>query len=127
MIGRRILVVVAVLMGLSALAASLSPPPRNPAPTPARSGPEAPDSLPLLETVSAERANQVVIARPGRRLRLEVSARRPTVVQLGQGGPIRTAQPTLPARFDLLAGATGGRDVIVVETRKVVARVEFRG
>jgi hypothetical protein len=120
-LGRRLLVLVAVLMGLTALAASVAPremrtrpdgavaPPGAPIPTPRPAEPEAAGRDPVMvageppvQPLDAAREDQVIEAEVGERVRIEVSADELSSVQIGQDGPIEPIDPAAPARFDLL-------------------------
>ena len=125
MYGRRLLILVAVVVGLSAVAASVAPreatvdrepaavSPDTAAPGEAelepRSAPEADvsevtdvPSEPPLSKLDAGARRQVVEVRSGQRARLSVSADELVSVQIGTDGPIESIDPDAPARFDLL-------------------------
>lgn len=120
MFGRRLLILVAVLMGLTALAASIAPPPdrtrerpapesrppraTEPAPTPSA----APETGVLSRRVDARRRHQPVrIEVPlDRTLRLTVVVGGPDSVALGDL-QIDAADPASPAMFELLADTPG--------------------
>ena len=125
-LGRRLLVLVVVLMGLTALAASVAPrdggfnrrvtsqaPAASPTAPPAGSGePEASAAPPgdagaipgepPVRVLDASGRRWLVDARVGERVRLEITADEPVTVQVGDDGPIRPVDPDAPARFDLL-------------------------
>ncbi len=129
MLGRRLLILVAVLMGLTALAALVAPresalersaratptpaPALTPAPTPAdpEAEPRREDDVegetdvpgePPLRRLEADGSGQVVDARVGQRVRLAISADETATVQIGTGGRIEAIDPDSPARYDLL-------------------------
>src|SRR5688500_94024 len=105
MLGRRFLILVAVLMGMAALAASVAP--RQPAterdrgeasPTPAAAG------SPTLATVDKEltTSDADVTVNEGDLVELTISGpERDSVMLLDR---MRSIDPTSPARFSLLAG-----------------------
>ena len=122
MLGRRLLVLAAVLLGLAAVTTSLAPRerlqssarPSGGAPQPeleprdAREGgsnvsastdiPSEPDVMELR----AQRSKQRVEVEADKRVRLSVSSTEPGSVQVGTDGPVETMDPVSPARFDLL-------------------------
>jgi hypothetical protein len=129
MLGRRLLVLVAVLIGLAALAASVAPreaaspedvgsaapPPVSPAPqeaSPAPGGgkgnPQGARTVadvpgePPVQRVDARRPVRAIEVRVGQRVRLEVFNSEVSSVQVGADGPIEPIDPDSPARFDLL-------------------------
>ena len=118
MLGRRLLVLVAVLIGLTALAASVAPrdlqprpegvaAPSSQAPLPAEPEAEGRDPVmvagePPVQPVDAARDDQVVEAEVGERIRIEVRGDELSSVQIGEDGPVEPIDPVAPARFDLL-------------------------
>jgi hypothetical protein len=128
------LILVAVLMGLTALAASVSPPPdttrRNgpttagsptaaqaPAPTPAEAGV-------LARTVDAGTLRQPVrihVAR-GATLELTVTVAAPDTVALGDLD-LEVAAPDSPAQFQLYADAPGNYPLRLVEAQRELGSV----
>ena len=140
MLGRRLLILVAVLMGLTALAASVAPrdgdfrrtvtssqppqatptaPPAGPSNPEAEAGPapEEPTDIPGEPPVShldADGDSRTVSARTGERIRLEVATDELATVQIGDDGPIQAADPDAPARFDLLYDEPGREEVRVL-------------
>jgi len=113
MLGRRLLIFVAVLMGLAALAAAVAPREPTVAPSPsepaarpeieARGGPPqaAAAGEPRVQRMDAGGEGQALEAAVGERIRLEVATRAPVSVQVGEGGPLLAADPAAPARFNL--------------------------
>jgi hypothetical protein len=118
--GRRMIILVAVLMGLVALAASVAPPPRTdrgpaagstptPSATPAATLP--PDaSGPGVETrrVDATRHGPpvTILVRQGTTLDLQVDVGAPDTVVLGDL-KLEAATEASPAQFELYADRTG--------------------
>jgi hypothetical protein len=129
MLGRRFLILVAVLMGMTALAASLAP--RQPVvredrqestPTP------APGGSPTLVTVRKEISTTDDDAR--------VSVREGDLVELTVSGPERdsvllldrmdTIHPESPARFSLLAGEPGQYPIELLEEDRRIGTLVVR-
>jgi hypothetical protein len=110
MLGRRFLILVAVLMGLTALAASVAP--RQPAPredgrsaTPAPAPAGSPTVSVVEKTLSTSGGNARVSVREGDVVELQVEgSERDSVMVLGR---IDAVDPTTPARFSLLADEPG--------------------
>jgi hypothetical protein len=123
MLGRRFLILVAVLMGLTALAASVAP--RQPVtredreaatPTPAPAG--EPTVTTVYKKLSAEEGESVVTVREGDLVELEVEAVEPDSVSVL--GRIDTVDPTTPARFSLIAGKPGEYPIELLEAGRQV-------
>ena len=121
------LTLVAVLLGVAVVSASLAPrersvdrpgtvssaPTATPAPTeaarleprPAGGAPVATvndvPGEPPLNRLDAQAADQAVQVEVGHRVRLAIASDRITTVQVGEGGPIEAVDPDAPARFDL--------------------------
>lgn len=125
MLGRRLLVLVAVLLGLAAVTTSLAPregtrssddsagetrpdPSKaelEPRDTGRRSNVTATDDVPTeppLMELDALKTRQRVRVPAGQRVRLEVSSLELASVQIGDDGPVQAIDPDSPARFDLL-------------------------
>jgi hypothetical protein len=129
MLGRRFLILVAVLMGLTALAASVAP--RQPVvrdrgaaatPTPAPAG------TATLVTVEKELSTaggpDRVIVREGDVVELTVSGpERGSVMVLGR---IDTIHPESPARFSLLAGEPGVYPIELLEDGRRLGTLVIR-
>jgi hypothetical protein len=121
---RRVLLLFALVLGLSALVASIAPPPEEaeeppePAPTVASPAVRPPTDLSAPITLSA-RAHGA----PTRRVRLgssfslEVAVREPGDVVIAGLGLRQSADPQAPARFDLLARPAGRYAVAFVPLR----------
>lgn len=127
MLGRRFLILVAVLMGMTALAASLAP---RQAVTPrerqeATSTP-APAGTPTLVTVQKEVTTSLA----------DVTVNEGDLVELTISGPERdsvmllermdTIHPDSPARFSLLAGAPGEYPIELVEAGRRIGTLTIR-
>lgn len=152
MSGRRLLVLVAVLMGLTALAASVpdrqpaSPPPVTSAPPAATAPPSASDP-PTRETpppaddddpnpsegpstvvrgeLSADPNAQPrrVEARVGDIVRLRVRGNTLDAVLLPSLDRLEPVQPEAPARFEILAERPGTYPVTLVEARRQIGEL----
>jgi hypothetical protein len=128
MLGRRFLILVAVLMGVTALAASLAPQPvtreqrRESTPTPAPAG------SPSFETVEHELSTTDprarVTVREGDLVELTVSGpERDSVMLLGR---MDTIDPTTPARFSLLATEPGEHPIELVDAGRQIGTLVIR-
>jgi hypothetical protein len=126
MFGRRFLVLVAVLMGLTALAASVAP--RQPAERAEQSPTPAPAGSATFTTVSEQLSTTEGDAR--------VSVRTGDVVELTISGPERdsvmlldrmdTIDPESPARFSLLAGKPGEYPIELVDADRRIGTLVIR-
>jgi plastocyanin len=118
MFGRRILVLVAVLMGLTALAASLAPPPETlrqrgrtptataaPSPTPAPSSGTA-GSVDLRLRATAMRPREVTAA-VGDTVELTVTGDVVDSVEIPRLSLVEPIDRSSPAQFELYADAPG--------------------
>jgi hypothetical protein len=127
MLGRRFLILVAVLMGMAALAASVAP--RQPAtererreasPTPAPAG------SPTLVTIEKELTTSEadVTVNEGDLVELTISGpERDSVMLLDR---MRTIDPESPARFSLLAGEPGEYPIELVEAGRQIGTLVIR-
>jgi hypothetical protein len=130
MMGRRFLLVVAVLMGLTALAASVAP--RDPA---VRSGSErgAPAPAPaggpsaggtVVERISTAPPSERVVVTEGELLELEVAGSEiDTVVLLDEMEPV---EPQSAARFNLLADEPGQYAIELLDAGRRVGTLVVR-
>jgi hypothetical protein len=124
---RRVLVLAAVLLLLTTVAAGLSP--RDPADDPAAAS--AGSSLPVGETVekripSAAGANTTVKVRRGDLLRLEVAGDNLDSVLLERLDQMDAIEPSTPARFELLIEqAPGTYPIRLVEADRRIGRIEI--
>lgn len=138
MLGRRLLVLMAVLLGLTALATSLAPRPglggRGAAPAPSQTparGPSAlrPDaSRVIARTLVADpgRVPAVVRARVGDTVQLSVKGDVLDSVELVGLDQISTLEPGSPARFELLADAKGRFGIRLLDADRSIGRLEVR-
>jgi hypothetical protein len=133
MLGRRFLILVAVLMGLTALAASVAP--RDPAirderrqatPTPTATAPSGPATTRTVErevSADADRPQRVVVDE-GDIVQLEVaSSQVDSVVFMDEVEPV---DPDSDARFNVLADAVGTYDISLLDADRVIGTVEVR-
>ena len=128
MLGRRFLILVAVLMGLTALAASLAPQPvvreerRESTPTPAPSG--SPGFAAVEEELSTTDPRARVTVREGDLVELTVSGPESDSVMLLNR--MDTIHPTSPARFSLLAIEPGEYPIELVDAGHQVGTLVVR-
>ena len=123
---RRLLVILAVFMGLSVLAASLQPAPRErDSSTQSGREPASGDAGRDARTVrfSAAGPRKRVVVAVGRPFRVEVTASEPGGVQLGADGPIKAVQPESPARFDVYLDHPVTVEVALLDPRRVLGRI----
>jgi hypothetical protein len=133
MLGRRFLLVVAVLMGLTALAASVAP--RDPAvrderrratPTPTASAPAGPATTRTVEreiSADAERPQRVVVDQ-GDIVQLEVaSSELDSVVFMDEMEPV---DPDSNARFNILADEVAEHEIRLLDADRVIGTLEVR-
>jgi len=127
-LGRRFLILVAVLMGLTALAASVAP--REPAressreatPTPAPA--DAPTLVTVEKALDIEAGDARLTVREGDLVELTVSGdERDSVMVLDR---IDVVDPTTPARFSLLAGEPGEYPIELLESDRRVGTLVIR-
>jgi hypothetical protein len=127
MLGRRFLILVAVLMGLTALAASLAPQPAvreqrsEPTPTPA---PGSPTLVTVREELSTADPRARVTVREGDLVELTVSGPESDSVMLLDR--MDTIHPTSPARFSLLATEPGEHPIELVDAGRQVGTLVVR-
>jgi hypothetical protein len=129
MLGRRFLILVAVLMGLTALAASVAP--RQPvtrderrAATPAPAPAGSPTFTTVEKTLTTAEGDARVPVREGDLVELTVSgAERDSVMVLGR---IDALDPTTPARFSLLVSEPGEHPIELVEADRRIGTLVVR-
>jgi hypothetical protein len=127
MLARRLLILLAVLMGLTALAAGVAP--RRPAPAPdATRAPEAatgaPAQKPLERTLSAdEPSGRKIFVRRGRLVLLTVEG---DVVDSVQFGDLQVASldPDSPARFEMIADVPGSYPITLLDAQRKLGVLE---
>jgi hypothetical protein len=136
MLGRRLLVVFAVLLGLTALATSLAPRPSirdnarpqasaTPTATPAPERSET-ASRRIERTISADagRKRAHVRVRVGDVLALTVSGDVFDAVEIAALGKLEPIEPGSPARFEMLLDRPGELRVGLVDAERFVGLVE---
>jgi hypothetical protein len=128
-LGRRFLILVAVLMGLTALAASVAP--RQPVtredrrastPTPAPAG--TPTVATVEKTLTTSEGDTHITVREGDLVELTVTGpERDSVSVLGR---IDAIDPTTPARFSLLAGEAGEHPIELLQADRQIGTLVIR-
>ncbi len=132
MLGRRLLVLMAVLLGLTALATSLAPRPglagrdagSTPAPTAAASPPGA--SRVITRTVVADpgRTPAIVRVNVGDTLELDVKGDVLDSVEIEGLNEISTLEPGSPAHIELLADAPGRYAIHLLDANRDIGRLQ---
>jgi hypothetical protein len=135
MFGRRILVLVAVLMGLTALAASLTPPPQpqqrggravSPSPTPvvAEPGPAA-AARTVSARFSADGSPRRIDARTGDTIVLDVSAAEPDTVVIDDLAVSEPVDAESPAHVEIYADAPGRYPIELLDAGRRIGAVRI--
>jgi hypothetical protein len=126
---RRALLLFALVLGLTGLAASIAPPPEGGddkavAPPPAPS-PEAAEEQRTVRFRAPPKGDKPLVRRvePNTRILVEVASRRPGQVSLPALGRIENATELVPARFELLAPEPGRYEVLFEPTGGSPVRV----
>jgi hypothetical protein len=137
-LGRRLLVLMAVLLGLTALAAALAPrprvtgpnatAPRASSPTPAPTPDPAAGSRRVVETLKADDGVRpaTVRARLGDVVELTVEGDLLDSVELEGLNEIEPLEPGSPARFEVLAEAEGRFGVRLIDADRRIGRIDVR-
>jgi hypothetical protein len=121
MVARRLLIVLAVLLGLTALAAGVAPrqsldpdpaPPVAAAPTPKAATGN------VQKTLDAQSTGQRIEAKIGQLVTITVKSDTLETVSLDQYGD-QTAEPDSPAMFDLLADAAGSYPITLDDGQEI--------
>ena len=136
MLGRRLLVVFAVLLGLTALATALAPRPtvRDSPPAQRDATPTATPAPERSETAS-RRVERTISADPGRKrahvrvrvgdvLALTVSGNVLDGVEIAALGKLEPIEPGSPARFEMLLEEEAELRVGLVDAERVIGLVE---
>jgi hypothetical protein len=135
-LGRRLLVLFAVLLGLTALVTSLAPrptihrrslgagvatPTATPSPTPPRH-----ETRTLSKTISAEggRPRAHVRAHVGDVLELTVAGDELDAVEIAGLGKLASVEPGSPARFEILLDTRGNYRVKLLDAQRTVGLIE---
>jgi hypothetical protein len=138
-LGRRLLVLFAVLLGLTALVTSLAPRPTTPRPGIVQQTP-SPTATPSPEppATSSRRIEQTISADPGHP-RSRVKARVGDVlaltvrgdvldgVEIEELGELEPIEPGSPARFEVLLERRGELRVSLVDAERLIGLVEVAG
>jgi hypothetical protein len=127
MLARRLLLLAAVLMLLTALAAGLAPqPPVDKAPPAERSS--LPAGSPVRKEIPAEPgADTRVVVNRGDLLQLEVSGNTFDSVLIERLDRMDAVEPTTPARFEILADAPAGvYPIRLVDADRRIGTLEIR-
>jgi hypothetical protein len=129
MFGRRLIILVAVLMGLTALAASVAPPPQtrrpaaSPTPPPASTAPAPPPASAGVVTrhldATTPGAPVTIRVARGDTLELAVDVSEPDTVALDDLD-LQAATPGSPARFELLADTPGEFPLRLLEAERAL-------
>jgi hypothetical protein len=132
MLGRRFLLLVAVLMGLTALAASVAPREplvgdgraATPSPTPTSEPTTASNGRTIAETIETEEDPAKVTVRKGDLVRLEVRGNELDSVRLFD--EIEPIDVNSPAIFELYADRPGSYPIELVEGQRQVGTLVVR-
>jgi hypothetical protein len=138
-LGRRLLVLFAVLLGLTALVTSLAPRPTvtrpglaqvtpTPTPSPAPARP-ATTSRRIVKTMSADARHPrtTIHARVGDVLALTVRGDLLDGVEIADAGKLEPIEPGSPARFELLLDRRGELRVDLVDAKRLIGVVDVSG
>ena len=136
MLGRRLLVLFAVLLGLTALVTSLAPRPTVNRPGLAQPTPTATETpAPVRTTTTSRRIEQTISADAGRP-RARIRARVGDVlaltvkgdvldgVEIEDAGKLEPIEPGSPARFELLLDRRGELRIDLVDAERLIGLVE---
>jgi hypothetical protein len=128
MLARRLLILLAVLMGLTALASGVAP--RQPVPpsggdsSPSATAPSDPPEFKRVDAESGKFAR--ITVDEGRTLVLEVRSTELDSVSLEGLDRIEVVDPDSPARFELLAEPAGSYPIKLVEAGRELGKLEIR-
>jgi len=138
-LGRRLLVLFAVLLGLTALVTSLAPRPTGsrsgvlqPSPSPSATPSPEPSvtaSTRIEKTISADpgQPRARIKARVGDILALTVRGDVLDGVQIAELGKLEPVEPGSPARFEVLLDRRGELRVSLVDAERLIGTVEVAG
>jgi hypothetical protein len=138
-LGRRLLVLFAVLLGLTALVTSLAPRPTTSRsgilqPSPSPTAPPSPEpavtaSTRIEKTISADPGHPRarIKARVGDILALTVSGDVLDGVEIEELGKLEPVEPGSPARFEMLLDRRGELRVSLVDAERLIGTVEVAG
>jgi hypothetical protein len=123
MLARRLLLLAAVLMLLTALAAGLAPEPDDPAPA----APRAAQTPEIVEaTLNTTDADQGIPARVGDLIRFEVAGDVLDQVQIERLDRIDAVEPTTPARFEVIPETAGVYPIRLIEADRRIGQLEIK-
>jgi hypothetical protein len=135
--GRRILVLVAVLMGLTALAASLTPAPqplrRGAQPPGAAATPQAAQTAPTPGTrtvtarLSADGRPRRISARTGDTVTLDISAGAPDTVIIDDLAVSEPVDRDSPAHVEIYADTAGRFPIVLLDSGRRIGALEITG
>jgi hypothetical protein len=125
MLARRLLLLTAVLMLLTVLAAGLAP---NPAPVDeVRSSPAPAQPVEAVQgRLSASDDDQSVTARVGDLVEIEVSGDVLDIVEIERLERLDPIEPTTPARFQIIPDEPGVYPIRLVEADRRIGRLDVR-
>ena len=130
MVARRLLIVLAVLLGLTALAAGVAPRERlttDSGDEPVAVAPTAePESGHVQKTLDAGASGQRVAAHIGETVTLTVRSDTLEAISLAEYGT-QTAEPDSPAHFELLADVPGSYSIDALESERQIGTLEISG
>jgi hypothetical protein len=110
---RRAILLFALILGLAALVAAVSPSRVARGPAPAPPGADARTEPAIRELAFAVRGKRVRRAREGEHVVLSVASSEGGLATIPRLGRTASVGPEAPARFDLLAPAPGRYDVMI--------------
>jgi hypothetical protein len=137
MAARRLILVLAVLLGISIVAAAIAPERQSSLlgedtteesttqPEPEMTAPEAKPSGELVETrieADPEKPETIRVA-PGDQLELQVGSGRPREIEIAEFGVLEPAEPDSPARFSLLLREAGELAITDAESGEILGRI----
>lgn len=128
MVARRLLIVLAVLLGLTALAAGVAPRDpldHDPGPPPATAAPPQLAKGTVTKTLDAGATGQVVDVRVGQTLELTVKSDTLETVSIDQYGD-QTAEADSPAHFEILADVPGSYAIDLLEPTRQIGTLEMK-
>ena len=123
MLARRLLLLAAALMLLTALAAGLAPQPGGVDPP---SPPRPAQSPAIVErSISASQDDQSVQARVGDLIQLEVTGELIDEVQIERLDRFDPIEPTTPARFEVIPATAGVYPIRLVNADRRIGRLDI--
>lgn len=129
MVARRLLIVLAVLLGLTALAAGVAPRERlgsdSGSPPAAAATPEQTATGTISKTLDAGSTGQRVVVRVGQTLELTVKSDTLETVNLAEYGD-QTAEPDSPAHWEVYADTPGSYGIVLGDSGMRIGTVEIK-